>query len=103
MNKVGDTYFYGLVTIGINWIPGLVAAIHMISVYRRELKAMKTLIYAGTELERGLVISGFELYPAYGLGLELFTSLTNIGIKLDGLEKFGRASSSFAHFDICDI
>ena len=50
MSKAGDNYYYGLVTIGLNWLPGVVAAVHIISMYRRELKAKKTLIYAGTFL-----------------------------------------------------
>ena len=46
-DKVGDNFIYGMVTIGMNWLPGVVAAIHIISMYRTTLKAKNTLVYAG--------------------------------------------------------
>jgi len=37
---------YGILTIGINWLPGLVAATHVFSMYRRTLPVKKTALYA---------------------------------------------------------
>ena len=36
----------GLITLGINWIPGFIAAIHLISVHRRDFKWYMTILYA---------------------------------------------------------
>ena len=41
-----DKRVYGIVTLGINWIPGIVAAIHLLSVYRRELPWYRAILYA---------------------------------------------------------
>ena len=38
---------YGVVTLAINWIPGIPAAIHLLSMYRQEFPWYSTLIYAG--------------------------------------------------------
>ena len=35
---------YGLITIGINWVPGICAAIHVLSVYRREIAWYKAIL-----------------------------------------------------------
>ena len=37
---------YGLMTFGINWIPGICAAIHVLSVYRTELVWYKAILFA---------------------------------------------------------
>ena len=37
---------YGIITLGIIWTPGIVAAIHLISAYRRELPCQRTILYA---------------------------------------------------------
>ena len=36
---------YGLLTIAINWIPGIIASIHLISYQRHQLGLKKTLLY----------------------------------------------------------
>ena len=38
---------YGLITIAINWIPGVVASIHLVSNHRHELGIVKTLSWCG--------------------------------------------------------
>ena len=42
-----DVWKYGIATIAINWLPGFAAAIHIVSMYRTQLPARKTLLYAG--------------------------------------------------------
>ena len=37
---------YGIITIAINWLPGVVAATHMISTYRTKLPARNTVSIA---------------------------------------------------------
>ena len=37
---------YGLITFAINWIPGICAAIHVLSVYRREMAWYKAILFA---------------------------------------------------------
>ena len=37
---------YGLVTIGINWLPGVAAAVHFTSLYRTRQDCKKTLLWA---------------------------------------------------------
>lgn len=37
---------YGVVTLAINWIPGIPAAIHLISMYREDFPWYSTLLYA---------------------------------------------------------
>ena len=37
---------YGFITLGINWVPGIVAAIHVLSVYRRELAWYRAILFA---------------------------------------------------------
>ena len=44
---LSSTWRYGAITIGINWLPGLVAAIHIIAMYRHHFKASKTIQSAG--------------------------------------------------------
>ena len=39
-------FYYGVITLSINWIPGIVAAIHLLSVYRRELAWYNAILYA---------------------------------------------------------
>ena len=43
-------WIYGLATISINWLPGVAAAIHIVSMYRTQLPVKKTLLYAGKVL-----------------------------------------------------
>ena len=43
------TWKYGAITVAINWLPGVVAAIHMISMYRHRFKASKVILAAGRE------------------------------------------------------
>ena len=38
---------YGLITIAINWIPGIVASLHLVSYHRHELGTKKTLLWCG--------------------------------------------------------
>ena len=38
---------YGILTIAINWIPGVVASIHLLSYQRHQLGLKKTLLYCG--------------------------------------------------------
>ena len=38
---------YGLITIAINWIPGVVASIHLVSHHRHKLGIFKTLLWCG--------------------------------------------------------
>ncbi len=37
---------YGVLTLAINWIPGIPAAIHLVSMYRTEFPWYCTLLYA---------------------------------------------------------
>ena len=37
---------YGAVTLAICWIPGLPAAVHLLSMYRNRLEWSRTLLYA---------------------------------------------------------
>ena len=37
---------YGAISLGINWIPGLAASIHLISMYRSKLPVQKVILYA---------------------------------------------------------
>ena len=39
--------YYGYITLAINWMPGVVAAIHMMSTKRLEYGVRKTLLWAG--------------------------------------------------------
>ena len=39
-------WYYGLFVFAINWVPGIAAAIHCISMYRHQLKPKITIIYA---------------------------------------------------------
>ena len=38
---------YGWIIIAVNWVPGLVASMHIIHMYRTKLPAKKTLLYTG--------------------------------------------------------
>ena len=42
-----ELFIYGVVTFGINWVPGIVAAIHCISSKREEYGVKRTLAMAG--------------------------------------------------------
>ena len=44
---LSSTWKYGAITIAINWLPGVVAAIHIIAMYRHHFKASKTMQSAG--------------------------------------------------------
>lgn len=44
-----DLTTYGIIIFFINWLPGIVAAIHLISVKRRKYGAKKTLSWAGND------------------------------------------------------
>ena len=55
--ELAPTWKYGLLTIAINWLPGLVAAIHIISMYRHNFKACKTMLAA-----RKIYIPKFDFY-----------------------------------------
>ena len=44
------TWRYGAITIAINWLPGVVAAIHIIAMYRHHFKASKIIRSAGMPL-----------------------------------------------------
>ena len=37
---------YGIITLSINWIPGIVAAIHLLSMYRNRLPWHRVLLFA---------------------------------------------------------
>ena len=37
---------YGAVTLAICWLPGLPAAVHLLSMYRNRLQWSRTLLYA---------------------------------------------------------
>jgi hypothetical protein len=37
---------FGIVTLAINWIPGIPAAIHLVSMYRMQFPWYSTLLYA---------------------------------------------------------
>lgn len=41
-----DTKIYGAIALGINWIPGIAAAIHFMSMYRRHFPMTHVLLYA---------------------------------------------------------
>ena len=41
------TWQYGIVTIAINWLPGVVAAIHIMAMYRHNYSAKVILLSAG--------------------------------------------------------
>ena len=42
-----DTFTVGLMIIAMNWLPGVVASIHLLSMYRAKLPPQKTILYAG--------------------------------------------------------
>ena len=42
-----EMWQYGIATIAINWLPGLAAAVHIVSMYRTQLSAKTTLLCAG--------------------------------------------------------
>ena len=42
-----STWKYGILTIAINWIPGFVAAVHIIAMYRHRYSPSKTIVAAG--------------------------------------------------------
>ena len=42
-----STWIYGVLMITINWIPGVVAAIHIMSMYRHRCAKSKTIYSAG--------------------------------------------------------
>ena len=56
MLKEGVPWEYGAITLIINWVPGLAAAIHLVANFRTKLPAKKTVSYAGTKLAIHLII-----------------------------------------------
>ena len=48
---IGDssrsTWHYGVITIAINWLPGVVAAIHIMAMYRHHYPTINILVAAG--------------------------------------------------------
>ena len=42
-----DLRMYGLVIIVVNWLPGIVASMHVLHMYRTKLPAKKTISYTG--------------------------------------------------------
>ena len=42
-----DLFWYGVVTFGIHWVPGIIAAIHVVSTKRSKYGVKKTLTWAG--------------------------------------------------------
>lgn len=42
----GETWIYGLVSMVVIWLPGVVCAIHIISMYRYKWSAKRTIAYA---------------------------------------------------------
>ena len=44
---IRDSNSYGWIIIGVNWVPGIVASMHIIHMYRTKLPAKKTLLYTG--------------------------------------------------------
>ena len=42
-----ELFWYGVVTFGIHWVPGVIAAIHCVSTKREEYGVKKTLLWAG--------------------------------------------------------
>ena len=54
-------HLYGAITFGINWIPGLIAAIHLIAVHRHQFQWYMTLFYAF------LLILFYPLVPTLAL------------------------------------
>ena len=43
--------YYGYITLAINWMPGVVAAIHVMSTKRIEYGVRKTLLWAGKYMQ----------------------------------------------------
>ncbi len=41
---------FGLITVAINWLPGVVAAVHLVSMYRTRHHWRWILLWAGTQL-----------------------------------------------------
>ena len=62
---------FGLITFGINWIPGFVAAIHLLSVYRLELPWYRAIFFAA------LLIICYPLVPILALLILLWMRPTN--------------------------
>ena len=61
---------YGAVTLAICWIPGLPAAVHLLSMYRNRLEWSRTLLYA-LSLSKDSKLVSFEKSPFF-LRFELF-------------------------------
>ena len=51
-NSSRTTWCYGLLTIAINWLPGMVAAMHIIAMHRHEYSTIKILWIAGIIINR---------------------------------------------------
>ena len=64
---------YGAVTLAICWIPGLPAAVHLLSMYRNRLRWSTTLLYAlllsKSKFEKSSVLVGSLLELVYLLEL----------------------------------
>ena len=75
---------FGFITFGINWIPGIVAAIHLLSVYRRELPWYKAILCAI------LLIVFYPLVPILALLILLWMKPNN-NKSLKELKEFKKA------------
>ena len=62
---------YGLVTFGINWVPGICAAIHLLSVYRREMAWYKAILFTI------LLIIFYPIFPILALLILLWMKPNN--------------------------
>ena len=55
---------YGAVTLAICWVPGLPAAVHLLSMYRNRLEWSRTLLYA-LSLSKDSKLVSFEKSPPF--------------------------------------
>ena len=81
---------YGVITFGINWIPGIVAAIHLLSVYRLELPWYRAIFFAI------LLIIFYPLVPILALLIVLWMKPANDKITKDFREAEYGATVSYA-------
>ena len=81
---------FGLITFGINWIPGFVAAIHLLSVYRLELPWYRAIFFAI------LLIIFYPLVPIIALLIVLWMKPENNKMTKDFREAEYGATVSYA-------
>ena len=81
---------FGLITFGINWIPGFVAAIHLLSVYRLELPWYRAIFFAI------LLIIFYPLVPILALLIVLWMKPANDKVTKDFREAEYGATVSYA-------